>query len=83
MNIKQSSKFIPTNRLEQYGAVNEKGKDPGQMKNFVINMAGRASCFRNRVLTIIGIIQLWARYYRVNVGPAELAAVIEENSTDK
>ena len=38
MNIKQSSRFIPSNRLEQYGVINEKGQDLGQVQNFVIDM---------------------------------------------
>jgi len=36
--MKQSSRFIPTNRLAQYGVVNEKGQDLGQVQNFVIDM---------------------------------------------
>jgi sporulation protein YlmC with PRC-barrel domain len=44
MNIKQSSRFIPSNRLEQYGVINEKGQDLGQVQNFVIDMvAGRVA----------------------------------------
>ena len=44
MKIKQSSRFIPANRLEQYGVVNEKGQDLGQVQNFVIDMvAGRVA----------------------------------------
>ncbi len=42
MKSKQSSRFIPSNRLEQYGVINEKGQDLGQVQNFVIDMvAGR------------------------------------------
>ena len=44
MSIKQSSRFIPSNRLEQYGVINEKGQDLGQVQNFVIDMvAGRVA----------------------------------------
>jgi sporulation protein YlmC with PRC-barrel domain len=44
MSIKQSSRFIPSNRLEQYGVINEKGQDLGQVQNFVIDMvAGKVA----------------------------------------
>ncbi len=44
MSIKQSSRFVPTNKLEQYGVVNEKGEDLGRVQNFVIDMvAGRVA----------------------------------------
>jgi sporulation protein YlmC with PRC-barrel domain len=44
MKIKQSLRFIPANRLEQYGVVNEKGQDLGRVQNFVIDMvAGRVA----------------------------------------
>ena len=40
--MQQSPRFIPTNRLERYDLVNEKGQDLGQVQNFVIDMlAGR------------------------------------------
>ena len=40
--MKQSPRFIPTNRLERYDLVNEKGQDLGQVQNFVVDMlAGR------------------------------------------
>ena len=40
--LKHSSRFIPTDRLEQFNVVNDKGQDLGQVQNFVIDMvAGR------------------------------------------
>ena len=33
-----SARFIPTNKLEQYDLVNEKGKDMGQVTTFVADM---------------------------------------------
>jgi hypothetical protein len=38
--MKQSTRFIPTNRLERYDLVNEQGQDLGQVTTFV------AHCFR-------------------------------------
>ena len=44
MKLKQSSRFVPTNRLEEYGVVNEKGQDLGRVQNFVLDMvAGRVA----------------------------------------
>ena len=38
----KSVRFVPTNRLEQYNIVNEKGQDLGRVQNLVIDMvAGR------------------------------------------
>jgi sporulation protein YlmC with PRC-barrel domain len=42
--MKQLSRFITTNRLEQYDVVNDKGQELGQVQNFVIDMvAGRVA----------------------------------------
>ena len=38
MTIKQSARFMPTNRLEQYEVINDKGQSLGQVQNFVIDM---------------------------------------------
>ena len=36
--MKEPTRFIPTNRLEQYDLVNEQGQDLGQVQTFVVDM---------------------------------------------
>ena len=43
--MKQSARFIPTNRLRQYDVVNTKGQDLGQVQTFVVDMVARRIAF--------------------------------------
>lgn len=43
--MKQSTRFIPTNRLRQYDVVNTKGQDLGQVQTFVVDMVARRIAF--------------------------------------
>ncbi len=53
--LKQSSRFIPTNRLEQYNIVNEKGQDLGRVQNMVIDMvAGRIAFVIVAFMSLVG-----------------------------
>jgi sporulation protein YlmC with PRC-barrel domain len=57
---KQAPRFIPTNRLERYDLVNEKGQDLGQVQNFVVDMqAGRIALVIVAFGGILGISDKW------------------------
>lgn len=58
--MKQSSRFIPTTRLEQYNVVNKKGQDMGQVQNFVVDMvAGRIAFVMVSFEGFLGISDKW------------------------
>ena len=58
--MKDTPRFIPTNRLEQYDLVNEKGQDLGQVQNFVIDMlAGRIAFVIVAFGGMLGISDKW------------------------
>ena len=60
MTLKQSTRFIPTNRLERYDLVNEQGRDLGQVQNFVIDMlAGRIAFVIVAFGGMLGISDKW------------------------
>jgi sporulation protein YlmC with PRC-barrel domain len=57
---KQAPRFIPTNRLERYELVNEKGQDLGQVQNFVVDMlAGRIALVIVAFGGMLGISDKW------------------------
>jgi len=57
---KQSPRFIPSNRLERYDLVNEKGQDLGQVQNFVVDMlTGRVAFVIVAFGGMLGISDKW------------------------
>ena len=58
--MKQSPRFVPTNRLERYDLINEKGQDLGQVQNFVVDMlAGRVAFVIVAFGGMLGISDKW------------------------
>ena len=58
--MKQSTRFIPTTRIEQYDVVNKKGQDMGQVQNFVVDMvAGRIAFVIVSFEGFLGISDKW------------------------
>ncbi len=58
--MKESTRFIPTNKLEQYDVVNKKGQDMGQVQNFVVDMvAGRIAFVVVAFGGMLGISDKW------------------------
>ena len=58
--MKESTRFISTNRLRQYDLVNEQDKDLGQVQTFVIDMlAGRIAFVIVAFGGFIGISDKW------------------------
>jgi sporulation protein YlmC with PRC-barrel domain len=58
--MKESTRFIPTNRLKQYDVVNKEGQDMGQVQTFVIDMiAGRIAFVVVSFEGFLGINDKW------------------------
>ena len=58
--MKEQTRFIPTNRLEQYDLVNEQGQDLGQVQTFVVDMlAGRIGFVIVAFGGFLGISDKW------------------------
>jgi sporulation protein YlmC with PRC-barrel domain len=58
--MKQSTRFIATNRLKQYDVVNKLGQDMGQVQTFVIDMiAGRIAFVIVSFEGFLGISDKW------------------------
>jgi sporulation protein YlmC with PRC-barrel domain len=58
--MKKSTRFIPTNRLEQYDVVNQRGQDMGQVQNFVVDMVvGRIAFAIVSFEGFLGISDKW------------------------
>ena len=58
--MKQSTRFIPTNRLKQYDVVNKSGQDMGQVQTFVIDMiAGKIAFVIVSFEGFLGISDKW------------------------
>ena len=58
--MEQSTRFIPTTRIEQYDVVNKKGQDMGQVQNFVVDMvAGRIAFVIVSFEGFLGISDKW------------------------
>ena len=58
--MRQSTRFIPTNRLKQYNVINKKGQDMGQVQTFVVDMiAGRIAFVVVSFEGFLGISDKW------------------------
>ena len=58
--MKESTRFIPTNRLKQYDVINKKGQDMGQAQTFVVDMlAGRIAFVVVSFEGFLGISDKW------------------------
>jgi sporulation protein YlmC with PRC-barrel domain len=58
--VKESTRFIPTNRLKQYDVINKKGQDMGQVQTFVVDMvAGRIAFVVVSFEGFLGITDKW------------------------
>jgi sporulation protein YlmC with PRC-barrel domain len=58
--VKNETRFIPSNRLEQYDVINKKGEDMGQVQTFVIDMiAGRIAFVVVSFEGFLGISDKW------------------------
>jgi sporulation protein YlmC with PRC-barrel domain len=58
--VKEPTRFISSNRLQQYDLVNEQGKDLGQVQTFVIDMlAGRIAFVIVAFGGFLGISDKW------------------------
>lgn len=58
--VKKETRFIPSNRLEQYDVINKKGEDMGQVQTFVIDMTtGRIAFVVVSFEGFLGISDKW------------------------
>lgn len=58
--VSKSTRFIPSNRLEQYDVINKKGEDMGQVQTFVVDMiAGRIAFVVVAFEGFLGISDKW------------------------
>ena len=58
--MKQATRFISSNRLQQYDVVNKKGQDMGQVQTFVIDMVvGRIAFVVVSFEGFLGISDKW------------------------
>ena len=58
--MKESTRFIPTNRLTQYDVINKQGQDMGQVQTFVVDMvAGRIAFVVVSFEGFLGISDKW------------------------
>jgi sporulation protein YlmC with PRC-barrel domain len=58
--VKELTRFIPTNRLQQYDVVNKQGQDMGQVQTFVVDMvAGRIAFVVVSFEGFLGISDKW------------------------
>jgi hypothetical protein len=58
--VKKETRFIPSNRLEQYNVINKKGEDMGQVQTFVVDMiAGRIAFVVVSFEGFLGITDKW------------------------
>lgn len=72
--MKQTQRFIPSNRLGRYDLVNEKGQDMGQVQTFVVDMlTGRIAFVVVAFGGMLGISDKWFAM------PWEIMAWSQEN----
>jgi hypothetical protein len=72
--MKQSQRFIPTNRLGRYDLVNEKGQDMGQVQTFVVDMLTGRNAFV--VVAFGGMLGISDKWFAM---PWEIMAWSQEN----